>query len=92
MHFKFLFCCSLPARDIDIHWWLVDLGLQRYIHEFMREGIITMEDLKLRREVTTDVFLEDALRMLPGHRKRVKREGKYLINILSSLISYSYHI
>ena len=44
-----------------------------------------MEDLKLRREVTTDVFLKDALSMLPGHRKRVKREGKYLINILSSL-------
>ena len=85
MDFKFLFCCFLPARDIDIHWWLVDLGLQHYIDKFRREGIITMEDLKLRPEVTTDVFLKDALRMLPEHRKRVKREGKYLINILSSL-------
>lgn len=66
------------ARDIDIHWWLVDLGLQQYTVEFRREGIITMEDLKLRREVTTDVFLKDALSMLPGHRKRVKREANFL--------------
>lgn len=66
------------ARDIDIHWWLVDLGLPQYIDEFRREGIITMEDLKLRREVTTDVFLKDALSILPGHRKRVKREANFL--------------
>lgn len=77
MHFKFIFSCFLPAREVDIHWWLLDLGLQRYTQEFKGQGINTMEDLKLRREVTSDAFLKDALRMLPGHRKRVKREGKY---------------
>ena len=61
------------AAELDIQLWLKHLGLEDYLNEFKREGILTVKDLQTR-SITDDLL--DALEvMIPGHRKRLKCAG-----------------
>lgn len=64
------------AAELDIQLWLKHLGLEDYLNEFKREGILTVKDLQTR-SITDDLL--DALEvMIPGHRKRLKCAVSFL--------------
>lgn len=75
-------CLYRPSEEQELYEWLRENMLEYYYINFLQSGRDNLNIIQQMVLPDDDIY-DDLEIMLPGHRKRLERAGKQLLNIRS---------